>query len=146
MIGELGDEDMGDRRLGGQAALDQPRRGRRLDHDVLANATPILRTPHHQHTELGRHDVEAFGDVLADAMQRPRAARANRARHVDHRLDPRQMGRQRAAVRSTLGGARIALGRNLLLGRGMACGLERAVIDPRAGSRHVARSGDAAAP
>ena len=119
MIGELGDEDLRDSRFGGQTALDQPRRGRRLDHDVLADATPILRSPDDQHPELRRHDVEAFGNILADAMQCPRAARADRARHIDHRLDPWQMGRQRPAVGAALGGAPFPFGRKLLLALGM---------------------------
>ena len=39
---------------------------------------------------------------------------------IDHRLDPRQVRRQRAAVGPAPGGARFALGRALLLGRGLA--------------------------
>jgi hypothetical protein len=42
---------------------------------------------------LGGHNVEPFGDVLADPMQRTGTARADRARHVDQGFDPRQMGR-----------------------------------------------------
>jgi hypothetical protein len=92
-----------------------------LDYDILANTTPILRTTDHQHPELGRYDVEAFGNILADAMQCTRAARANRALHIDHRFEPRQMGRQSATVGAALDSARLSLDWHLLLGRGMAC-------------------------
>ncbi len=102
VVGVLGDEHLGDGRLGRQAALDQPRRRGRLDHDVLAGPAGILRPAHHQHPELRRHDVEPLGDVLADPMQHPRAARAGLARDVDHSLDPRQVGRQGATVRPAL--------------------------------------------
>ena len=42
MIGVFGDEHVGDGRLGRQAALDQPRRRRRLDDDVLAGAAGVF--------------------------------------------------------------------------------------------------------
>ena len=42
VIGVFGDEHVGDRRLGRQAALDQPRRHRRLDDDVLARAAGVF--------------------------------------------------------------------------------------------------------
>ena len=54
MIGVLGDEHVRDRRLGRQAALDQPRRGRRLDDDVLAGAAGVFGPTHDQHAELRR--------------------------------------------------------------------------------------------
>ena len=102
VIGVLGDHDVGDRRLGRQAALDQARRRRRLDHHVLAGAAGVLGPAHHQHPELGRDDVQPFGDVLADQVQRARAARAGLVLDVDDALDPRQMRRQRAAVGAPL--------------------------------------------
>jgi hypothetical protein len=56
-------------------------------------------------------------------MQRSRAAWADGTRNIDHRLDARQLGRQRAAVGSAPGGTQLALGRVLLLGVGLArCG------------------------
>ena len=89
VVGIFGDEDLGDRRFGGQAAFDQPCRGRRLHHHLLADAAAIFRPPHHQNPELGRDDVEAFANVLADPVQIARAARADPALHIHHRLDAR---------------------------------------------------------
>ncbi|MDB5458800.1 MAG: hypothetical protein JWO72_541 [Caulobacteraceae bacterium] len=43
VIGVLADHDVGDRRLGGQAALDEPGRRWRLDHDIRAGAAGVLR-------------------------------------------------------------------------------------------------------
>lgn len=54
------------------------------------------------HTELGRHDVEALGCIFADAMELAGTARKSVALDVDYHLDPRQMRRQRAAVRAAL--------------------------------------------
>jgi len=84
---------LGDRRLGRQAALDQPGRRRRLHHDIFAGATGVFGPAHHQHTELRGHDVEPLGDILTDPMQRTGAAEADLARDVDQRLNARQMGR-----------------------------------------------------
>jgi hypothetical protein len=42
---------------------------------------------------LRRHDVEAFRDILADAVQGVATAGTGRILDVDDRLDPRQMGR-----------------------------------------------------
>ena len=53
-------------------------------------------------------------------MQRSGAAGADRARHVDQRFNPRQMGRQCAPVRPAPGDARFALGRCRLLALGLA--------------------------
>jgi hypothetical protein len=69
-----------------------------------------------QHPELGGYNVEAFGDVFADPVQRAGAAGADHACHVDHRLDPRQVRRQRATVRAAFGGAGLALRGALGLG------------------------------
>ena len=120
MIGELRDQHLSDGRLGGQPAFDQSCRSRRLHDHVRASAAGVFGPAHDQHPELGRHDVQALRDVLADAMQCPRAARADGARHIDHPLDPRQVRRQRAAVGPTPGGACLALGWILLLRRRLA--------------------------
>ena len=92
VIGIFGDEHVGDRRLGRQAALDQPRRRRRLDDDVLASAAGVFGPAHDQHPELGGHDIELLADVLADPMQLAAAAWAGLVLDVDDRLDARQMG------------------------------------------------------
>jgi hypothetical protein len=52
-----------------QAAFDQPRRGRRLDDDVLAGAAGIFGPTYDQHPELRRHDVELLADVLANPVK-----------------------------------------------------------------------------
>ena len=93
MIGVFGDQHVGDGRLGRQAALDQPRRRRRLDDDVLAGAAGVFGPAHHQHPELRGNDVELFAHVLADPVQRAPAARAGLVLDVDDRLDARQMRR-----------------------------------------------------
>ncbi len=116
MIGELRDQHLGDGRFGGQPAFEQAGPRRRLHHHIRASPAGILRSPHHQHPELGRHDIQALRDVLADAVQCPRAAWTDGARHIDHRLDPRQVCRQSTAVGPSPCRARFALGCGLLLG------------------------------
>ena len=69
VVGIFRHQHLGDRRLGRQAAFDQPRRRRRLHHDVFAGPAGVFGSAHHQHPELGRHDVEPLGDILADPMQ-----------------------------------------------------------------------------
>ena len=98
VVGIFGHEHLGDGGVGRQPALDQPRRRRRLHHHLLAGAAGVFGPAHHQDPELGRHDVEALGDVLADAVQGAGAARAGRALDIDDGLDPRQVRRQGAAV------------------------------------------------
>ena len=93
MVGVLRHQHLGDRRLGRQAALDQPRRCGSLHHHILTAPAGVFGPAHDQNAELGRHDVEPLGDIFADPMQRTRAAGADHARHVDQRVDPRQMGR-----------------------------------------------------
>jgi len=93
MVGIFRHQHLGDRRLGRQAALDQPGRRGRLHNDIFAGATGVFGPAHDQHPELGRHDVEPLGDILADPVQRSGAAGADHARHVDYRFNPGQMGR-----------------------------------------------------
>ena len=69
VIGVFGDQHLGDRRLGRQAALDQPRRRGRLHDNVLASPAGIFGPAHDEHAELRRHDVEPLAHVLADPVQ-----------------------------------------------------------------------------
>jgi hypothetical protein len=69
MVCVLADDHVGDGSFGGDAALNQPRGRRRLDHHVLAGAAGVLGPAHHQHAELGRHDVQPLGAVLADQVK-----------------------------------------------------------------------------
>ena len=105
MVGIFRHEHLGDRRLGGNATLDQPRRCRRLDHDPFAGSAAVAWATGDEHGELGRNDVEAFGDVLANDMQGMPAAWKGLVLDVNDGLDPRPMGRQRAPVCSAFGGA-----------------------------------------
>jgi hypothetical protein len=91
MVGVFGDEHLGERAVGGQPALDQPGRSGGLHHDVLAGSAGVFGPADHQNPDLGGHDVEALGHVLADAMHRAGAARACRALDVNQGLDPRQV-------------------------------------------------------
>lgn len=104
MIGVVADNHMGDGGLWGNATLDQPGRSRGLDHHVVAGAAGVLGPPHHQHAELGGHDVEPLGAVLPDQAQRTCAAGARLVLNIDDGLDPRQVLGQHAAVRPALGG------------------------------------------
>ena len=104
---------MGDGSLGRDATLDQAGRRRRLDHPFLAAPAGVLRPPHHQDPELGRHDVESLGDVLADAMQLAAAASAGPVLGVDDGLDARQVSREVAAVEPPRRGTFQPLGRCL---------------------------------
>ena len=67
-------------------------------------------------------DVEPLGDVLADPVQRAAAARAGRARGLDHHLVPRQVLGQRPAIDTALLPARRLQRRVALLRRGLALG------------------------
>jgi retron-type reverse transcriptase len=49
VIGIFGDEDLRYRRLGRQSALDQPRRRRRLKHDVFPSPAGVFGVANHQH-------------------------------------------------------------------------------------------------
>jgi hypothetical protein len=68
MVGILGHQHLGDRRLGRQAAFNQPRRRRCLHHHILANPAGVFGSAHDQHAELCRYDVEPLGDILADPV------------------------------------------------------------------------------
>lgn len=98
MIGILGYQHLRDQRFGRNAALDDPCRRRSLDDGALAGPAAVARPTRHQHTESGRHDVEALGNILADLVERPATAGTSLVINVDDLLDPFEMGRQRTAV------------------------------------------------
>jgi hypothetical protein len=75
VVGIFGDERVRNRCFRRQAAFDQPRRGRRLDDDVLACAAGLFGPTHDQHPELRRHDVELLADVLANLVKLAPTAR-----------------------------------------------------------------------
>lgn len=110
MVRIFGDEDVGDRILGRDAAFDEARRRRRLHHHFLAGAAGVFGAAGDDHPELGGDDVEALAHVLPHHMQHPPATRAGLVRDVDEPFDPRQMGRQRSPVRPPRPGPSLALG------------------------------------
>ena len=116
---------MRDRRLGGDAALDQPRR-RGLLHDCAgAGATGQLRPPRHHHAELPRNHVEPLGSVFADHHHGRPAARAGGVLRRQFHLDARQVGGQLAAVGAALGRPLALQFRIAPLGLGVALGDRR---------------------
>jgi hypothetical protein len=88
------------------------------DH-ALAGTAGVFGPAHHQDPELGRHDIQTLRDILADAVQRACATRADHTLHVDHGLDARQVGSQSAPVRPALGRTGLPLGGCALLCRGV---------------------------
>ena len=98
MIGVLGDQHLGDQRLGWNAAFDDPRRCRGLDHRALARAATVARPTRDQHPERGRHHIEPLGDILADPVERAAAAGAGLVLDIDDLLDPFEVRGQRTAV------------------------------------------------
>jgi hypothetical protein len=111
MIGVFGDQNLRHSRLGGNAALDQASRRRRLHHHLLTAPAGIFGPADNQDPELGGDDVEPLGPIFADPMQGAAAARAGMALDIDEHLDTRQMGGKRSPVgaarrcsRSTLRG------------------------------------------
>lgn len=91
VVGVLGDQHLRDQRLGRDAALDDARRRRSLDHRALARTAAIARPPRDQHAEGGPHHIEPFGPILAHRVERAAAARAGLALDIDDLLDPFQM-------------------------------------------------------
>ena len=76
VVGEFRDDDLGDQRLGRQAAGDDVL-GRMGLHDrARAAAAGVFWPARDQHAELGRNDVEAACDVFADLGHLPAAAGA----------------------------------------------------------------------
>ncbi len=104
MIGILTDHDMGDRGLGGQAALDQTGRRGRLDDHALAGSAGVLGTAHDQHLELSWDDIEPLGAIFADEVKATRAAGAGLVLYIDEPLDPGQVLWERSPVSAPLAG------------------------------------------
>jgi hypothetical protein len=100
---------MGDRLLGRQPALNQPRRRSGLHDDVLASLAGVFGLADDEHPKLGWRDVELLVHVLADPAQLAFAARTGLALDVYDRLDTRQVSGQAATIGAPL--AR-ALGRS----------------------------------
>lgn len=123
VIGILRHEHVRDRGLGGQSALNQARRGRRLHHHVLTPAAGVFGATRHQHPELRRHDIEPLGDILADPVQRSGTAGAGRIVDLYKALDPRQVGRQGTSIPTPMGGPGCSPVRLLSLVLSMAGGL-----------------------
>ena len=79
------DQHMRQQALGGETALDQRRRSRRLDHPAaLAPVAGIARTHRLDHQEPRRHNVEPFAAVLADLRHLAATAGADRALRLDY--------------------------------------------------------------
>lgn len=105
MVGVLGHQHVRHTRLGRDPALDEAGGCGTLHDHVLARPAGIPRPTGDDDPELGRHDVEAFGDILADDVEVATATGAGAVVEVDHPLDARQVRRQGAAVGATLAGA-----------------------------------------
>lgn len=110
MVGVFADQNMRDGRFGGDTAFNEARRRGRLHHDLLAASAGVFGPARDDHAELGRHDVEALGTILAHDVQHSLAAAAGLVLDVDDLLDTRQVGRQGAPVGTALPGASLARG------------------------------------
>jgi hypothetical protein len=95
MVQVLGDDDLGDRAGGGQAALDRPVVGCCCLGQLTAGPTGKLGPDRDVNLGMGRHEVELLALILADAGHLPAAARALRAGGQDLAGHPRQSIRQR---------------------------------------------------
>ena len=120
MIGILGYQHLGDQRLGRDAAFDDPCRRWSLHDRALARTAAIARAPGDQHAEGGGDDIKAFGNILADLVQRSAAAGTSLVFDIDDLLDPLEVGGQRSAVGLARAFA-LRLGR-----RGISCGVHAA--------------------
>lgn len=113
MIGILGDQHLSDQGFGRDTAFDNTGWCRGLDDGALAGAASIARPAGDHDPERGRHDIKAFGNILADLVQPAATAWAGpnavSALYIDNLLDPFEVCRQRTAV--GLAGT-IALGLN----------------------------------
>ena len=98
MVAKLGDDHVRNRRFGRQSAGHDVLRCVRLHDRARAAATDVFRAARDQHAPLRRDHIEAFADVLADFRHGAATARTERARRLDNPLNPRQMGRQAAAI------------------------------------------------
>jgi hypothetical protein len=98
MVRVFADDDMGDQRLGGHAAIDRTVRRRGLHDGALAGPAAITGPAGDDHLELGRNDVELLGNILADDVHRAAAAGTRLALGLDDDLLARQILRQIATV------------------------------------------------
>ena len=121
MPGIFGNQHVGDHRLGGQPALDQPLRCRRLNHATRAGPAGIFGTMRDDHAELRRNDVEPLRRLLADHVHCRMAARAVGVFRCNRHVDVRQMGRKRTPMGAALLGA-LASARGILLVLGRLVG------------------------
>jgi len=108
MIGIFGHQNLGDGGLGRQSAFDQPGRSRRLHDTVFARSAGVFGPPGDENAELRRYHVQPLAPVFADPVQIALATGAGLVVDIDDNLDPRQMRRQRAAVRAALASPRRA--------------------------------------
>src|SRR3974390_1039086 len=115
MVGVFGDDDMGDERLGRNAALDQPLLRRRLGDLALAAPTSVFGTTGDDALETRRRHVEPLGHVLGDYMPQSLAAGAALVGNVDDDLFTGQMGGKRAAIDAALASRFLLLAGLLLL-------------------------------
>ncbi len=121
MPGIFGDQHVGDHRLGGQPALDQPLWCRRLKHAIRAGPAGIFGTMRDDHAELRRNDVEPLRRFLANHVHCRMAARAVGGFRCNRHVDVRQIGRKRAPMGAALLGA-LASARGILLVLGRLVG------------------------
>lgn len=105
MVGVFRHDHIGDERFGRDAAFDQARRRRRLDHTsdsvgarLLAMPAGVFQPPRYEHAQLRRNLVEPLGALFADLMQLAATARARLRIWLDDDLLARQMRRQMAAI------------------------------------------------
>src|SRR4051812_39608099 len=116
--GELEHRDMGDERGCGHATLNQARRALGLDDRSLTGPAGVLREDRSLHPHKGWDHIESFARLLADPMQRTRAAGADRGLGLDYLLAPRQMLGKRTDVaqRRPAGSLQLALGPVIIVG------------------------------
>src|SRR3546814_5595018 len=76
VVGVFLDEDVGEQRFTWQAARHHMRGSLRLRDAIAAGPTRHLRPHRHDDAILGGDDVEPFGPIVADPVQRTAAARA----------------------------------------------------------------------
>jgi len=93
-IGVFSNSDVGEQRLGRNPGLDQMSRRRLLRNTLMTGGAGIARPARHDHPELRRDHVEAFGYILADLDPLDGAASAAGRIGFDDHFDPREMRRQ----------------------------------------------------
>ena len=123
----LSHQHLNDQRLRGQAALDDVRGRRGLDHLALAAAAGVLGADGPVDVILHRNDAEAIGRRLADPMKPAIAAGAGQAVRLDHLFPDRQTWRQWGSRLARLSPFARSL---LFVRRGLAADRRRFRIDP----------------